>query len=82
MTKKGEKLYAICLAEEGKTTLPERIQVPPIKAAKAVKLLGANMAVEWAVTPDGLAVTIPADVRKAPPCEHAWAIEIQGGRLE
>lgn len=82
LTRKGEKLYAICLAEEGQTALPERIQIPPIKAAKSVKLLGSKTAVAWTVTPEGLAVTIPQDVRQAPPCEHAWALEIAGARLE
>jgi alpha-L-fucosidase len=82
LTKKGEKLYAICLAEEGQTTLPERIHVPPIKAAKSVKLLGSRVALEWTVTPEGLSVSVPQDVRKSPPCEHAWAFEIEGGRLE
>ncbi|MCL5278371.1 MAG: alpha-L-fucosidase, partial [Planctomycetes bacterium] len=59
LTKKGEKLYAICLAEEGQTALPERIQIPPIKAAKSVKLLGSKTAVAWTVTPEGLSVAVP-----------------------
>ena len=82
LTKKGEKLYAICLAAEGQTTLPERIQVPPIKAAKSVKLLGSKTAVAWTVTPEGLSATIPQDIRQSPPCQHAWAMEIEGGRIE
>ncbi len=53
LTQKGEKLYAICLAAEGQSTLPERIQVPPLKAAKAVKLLGVKTPVTWTVTPEG-----------------------------
>ncbi len=60
LTKKGEKLYAICLAAEGQTALPERIQIPPIKAAKSVKLLGSKTAVEWTVTPEGLVRDCPA----------------------
>jgi alpha-L-fucosidase len=82
LTKKGEKLYAICLAPEGQTTLPDRIQIPPVKAAKSVKLLGSKNAIEWAVTPEGLSVTIPQEVRKSPPCQHAWAMEIEGARIE
>ncbi len=82
LTKKGEKLYAIYLAEEGKTTPPERIQVPPIKAAKSVKLLGSKTAVEWTATADGLSVIVPQDMRQLPPCPHAWAIEIEGARME
>ncbi|MBM4027736.1 MAG: hypothetical protein FJ280_20400 [Planctomycetes bacterium] len=82
LTRKGEKLYAICLAEEGQTTLPERIQVPVINAAKSVRLLGAKTAVTWTVTPEGLTVTIPPAVRQAPPCQHAWALEIEDARIE
>jgi alpha-L-fucosidase len=82
LTRKGEKLYAICLAAEGQSTLPERIQVPPIKTAKSVKLLGARTPVTWTVTPEGLSVTIPSDVRSSPPCQHAWAMEIEGARIE
>jgi alpha-L-fucosidase len=82
LTKKGETLYAICLAEEGRTTLPERISIPPVKAAKSVKLLGSKAAVEWTVTSEGLSVTIPPDVRRTPPCQHAWAIRIEGARIE
>jgi alpha-L-fucosidase len=82
LTKKGEKLYAIRLAAEGQTAPPERIQIPPIKAAQSVKLLGAKIAVEWKVTPEGLVVTIPQDFRQSPPCQHAWAMEIDGARIE
>jgi alpha-L-fucosidase len=82
LTKKGEKLYAIRLASEGQTAPPERIQIPPIKAAQSVKLLGAKTAVEWKVTPEGLAVTIPQDLRQSSPCQHAWAMEIDGARIE
>ena len=82
LTKKGEKLYAIYLAEEGQTALPERIQIPPIKAAKSVKLLGSKQLLAWTVTTEGLAVTMPQDVRQSPPCEHAWALEVEGARIE
>jgi len=82
LTKKGEKLYAIYLAADGQNTLPERVQVPPIKAAKSIKLLGSKTAVQWTITPEGLSVTIPQDVRQSPPCQHAWALEIEGAHIE
>ena len=47
-----------------------------------MKLLGSKTAVEWTVTPEGLSVTVPQDVRQSPPCEHAWAFEIEGARIE
>jgi len=82
LTRKGEKLYAICLAAEGQTAPPEQIQVPPLQAAKSVKLLGSRSKVTWALTPEGLSVTMPPETRNAPPCAHAWALEIVGGRIE
>jgi len=82
LTKKGETLYAICLAEPGQTTPPEQIPIPPIKAAKSVRLLGSSIAVEWKIASEGLTVSIPESVRQSPPCEHAWALEIAGGRIE
>jgi alpha-L-fucosidase len=82
LTKKGETLYAICLAEQGQTAPPAQIQIAPIKAAKSVRLLGSSNKVEWTITPEGLSVSIPEDMRQSPPCEHAWALEIAGGRIE
>jgi len=82
LTKKGEKLYAIYLAEENPSALPAQIQVAPIKAAKSVRLLGSPDAVEWKVTPEGLSISLPDSARKSPPCEHAWALEITGARTE
>ncbi len=82
LTKKGEKLYAIYLAAEGQTALPERIQIAPVKTAKSVKLLGTKAAVEWTVTPEGLAVTVPQDIRQSPLCQHAWAMEIEGAHIQ
>jgi len=82
LTKKGETLYAICLAESGQTTPPEQISIPPIKRATSVKLLGSSIAVEWKIALEGLIISIPESVRQSPPCEHAWALEIAGGRIE
>jgi alpha-L-fucosidase len=81
LTKKGEKFYAICLAPEGRTTLPERIEVTPIRGAKSVRLLGADAELEWTVTPAGLSVVLPDSVRQTPPCEHAWTLEIEGAQI-
>ena len=82
LTKKGEKLYAICLAQEEQTTTPERIRIAPVKAAKSVRLLGSPDQLEWTVEPEGLSVSIPESARRDPPCEHAWTLEIEGARIE
>ncbi len=82
LTRKGTKLYAICLAEEGQMGPPERIRVAPIKAAKSVKMLGVRDAAEWKDTPEGLSILLPQSIRQSPPCEHAWTFEIEGARME
>jgi alpha-L-fucosidase len=82
LTRKGDKLYAICLAEQGQTSLPAQIQIAPIKSAKSVRLLGSSTAMQWKVTPEGLSIDVPQTVRQSPPCEYAWAFEIDGGRIE
>lgn len=82
LTKKGGTLFAIYLAEEGQTSPPEQIQVAPVRAAKSVRLLGSSDAVQWTITPEGLSVSIPQSVRRSPPCEHAWALEIGGARVQ
>ena len=81
LTKKGEKLYAICLAAEGQTAPPERIEIGPIRAAKSVRLLGSDAKLEWTVTPGGLSVSLPESVRQAPPCQDAWALELDGAQM-
>jgi alpha-L-fucosidase len=82
LTRKGEKLYAICLAEQGQATPPAQIQVAPIKAAKSVRLLGSSTAVQWKIGAEGLSIDVPQSVLQSPLCEHAWAFEIDGGRIE
>lgn len=82
LTRKGERLYVIHLAEQGQTSLSAQIQVAPIKSAKSVRLLGSSAAVQWKVTPEGLSIDVPESVCQSPPCEHAWTFEIDGGHIE
>ena len=82
LTRKGERLYAIYLAEEGQTAPPAQIRIAPIQAAKSVRLLGSPDALPWTVTPEGLSISVPESVRQSPPCEYAWALEIDGAHVE
>ena len=34
------------------------------------------------IAPEGLSVSIPESVRRSPPCEYAWALEIDGASFE
>jgi alpha-L-fucosidase len=81
LTRKANAAYAIYLAEEGQTAMPERIQVPPVRNAKSVRLLGSDVAVEWKIADSGLSITVPQGIRQSPPCEHAWAFEISDAMM-
>jgi alpha-L-fucosidase len=82
LTRKGGTLYAIYLAAEGQTAPPQRIEIGPIRAAKGARLLGSDAGLEWTITAAGLSLSIPENIRQAPPCEHAWAFEIDEAHLE
>ena len=82
LTRKGATLYAICLAEEGRITPPERIELPTVRGAKAVRLLGYDGTLAWEASADGLSIRVTENVRQSPPCEHAWTFEIQDAKLK
>ena len=78
-TAKRDTVYAFYVAEEGES-LPEQIAIPsfvPV-SSKAVTLLGAKKTLKWQKSADGgVVVTIPASLRKTPPCQHIWCLKIK-----
>ena len=56
--------------------MPEQIQIPPVRSAKSVRLLGSDILLVWKVAEDGLSIIVPQSIRQSPPCDHAWAFEI------
>jgi alpha-L-fucosidase len=76
LTKKGDKLYLICLAEEGETVPPAEIKVGCVKKLSAARMLGSTDAVQWTSGPDGTTFRLPAAARQSPPCQHAWTLEV------
>ena len=75
-TKDG-RLNAIYRASEGEVTLPAEVEIKNIKIGKdsKVHLLGVGY-MEYEKISGGIKVFIPEEIRKNPPCEHAWSFVI------
>ncbi len=75
--KKGE-VYAIYLAGEDETTLPSRIRVKGIRAARGshIHMLGSNSRLRWYNEADTLVIEIPRSLGQHPACQHAWSFRI------
>jgi alpha-L-fucosidase len=78
LTRKRDTVYAIYLADEGETRLPERITLASVhpKPGSKVRLLGAKESLPWRLTDAGLEIRVPDEVNAALPCRHAFAFKI------
>ena len=78
-TRKKDRIYLIYLGEEGQAGPPAEIAVAAVRHARAVRMLGTQQPVAWKVDETrGLSIRVPAAVQAKPPCEHAWAFEVEG----
>jgi alpha-L-fucosidase len=71
-------VYAIYLADEGESQLPEYVSMTELRPAEGatVSLLGADGALEWEKAGTGFIVWVPEGLRANPPCDYAWAFKI------
>jgi alpha-L-fucosidase len=76
--KKDGAVYAIYLADEKESTLPETIRFAGITPAKnaTVTVLGAPGELVWKEEDGGISIAIPKDLCAHPPCKDAWSIRI------
>jgi len=81
LTKKAGTIYAIVLASEGQTAPPAEIEIPAVRKAQTVRMLGADSPVEWQISEKRLVIHLPAEMRTAPPCRHAWSFEVTGAEI-
>jgi alpha-L-fucosidase len=82
LTQKNTKVYLLHLADKPEASPPAEISLPAVRGSKAVRMLGTNQAVAWDVDAErGLTIRVPDAIRTTPPCRHAWAFEVDGGRL-
>ena len=75
-TRKEGAVYAICLTNQKKEDLPERVTFTALKPAPKSKLqlLGVRKPLAWTTAADGTTtIEIPTAIRQAPPCSHAFA---------
>jgi alpha-L-fucosidase len=77
--KKGRgAVYAICLAEQKEDQPPQRVSLTNIQPTPGATLtmLGTNDELKWRPEGKGVEIDLPDEVRRNPPCEHAWVIRI------
>ncbi len=79
LTQKGNSVYAICLAEEGKDTPPAEIRLSYItpKPGSEVRMLGCNRGIEWRKEGGGVVIKFPADAGLI--CRDAWVVKVEAG---
>ena len=71
-------VYAVVLPGEGENAPPAEVVVPGVTppAGAVIRMLGDDRALVWTVRGDDLVVEIPAALRAALPCDHAWGLRI------
>ncbi len=72
-------VHVICPAGADREAMPARIPVRSFRAAPGsrVTLLGDGRPLPWNGQGEGLVVSIPAPLRRHPPCRHAWVLRIE-----
>lgn len=81
-TQKKDTLFALYLAGEDERQMPERILLKNICPApgSAIRLLGSTSKLPWHCTGADVEIQIPESLRKTPPCDFAWVIQIPMAR--
>jgi alpha-L-fucosidase len=76
--KRNGTVYAIVLAADNLTGIPEKLSIPADLAAKAskIELLGFGELKMGETRGNQTTILIPPAVRKNPPCEHAWSLRL------
>jgi alpha-L-fucosidase len=76
-TRKGNVLYAICLAWPGKALT---LESPVPTQVTKVRMLGVEQPLSWKTASRGLTVEVPIISAGELPCRSAWVFEITGLR--
>lgn len=76
-TKNDGAVYAIYLPQEGEL-LPAELVIVGLapRPGEQVRLLGHPEPLAWEPVAAGLRIQVPAAVRAAPPCQHAWTFRL------
>jgi len=71
-TKKGKNLYVICTQWKDGT-----IEVPNIKKAKSIQLLGSSQRIKWKQKGRYLSIEVPRVSPANMPCDYAWVYKLE-----
>ena len=71
-------IYMIYLAEKEENAIPSSVFVDGFQPSNGsiIALLGRKGSLRWRQEGTGFRITIPASVRKNPPCDHAWTFKV------
>jgi alpha-L-fucosidase len=78
-TRKGNVVYAICLAWPGKTLTLECYQPT---SRMEVHLLGHPQQLNWHPGDKGIVIEIPQLSMSEIPCRHAWVFKLNGSKIQ
>lgn len=78
ITKKGNnKIYVYYMADEGEV-MPSQISMPDFNLPRGarVRMLGTQANLKWSDTGKGFSIAIPDKIRKSPPSDYVWVMEV------
>jgi alpha-L-fucosidase len=78
LTRKGNAVYAIYLADEGENTLPRQIRLASVHpaAGSSIRLLGSPAELSWTRNGEGTIIDVPDALRKSPPSRDAFVFQL------
>ena len=79
---RDKSVCAICLAGKEGDGPPAVVRLPSFAPAPGSKvvLLGTSASLAWEARGKGCVITIPGEVRRHPPCSHAWTFRFTPAR--
>lgn len=79
LTRKGDAVFAIYLADEGKDALPAQVELTSVqpKPGSQVRLLGSQQPLRWRSEAGRLTIEVPESLQKSPPGHHAFTFKIE-----
>ncbi len=78
LTRKGNSIFAIYLAEEGENTLPQQVRLTSVQpaAGSSVRLLGSAAKLPWSRDGGVTVIDVPDAVRNSPPSRDAFVFQV------
>lgn len=77
-SKDRQSVYAIYLAGDDETQLPQYISIQSLnkRLPRTVHLLGFEQPVDFTANGSGIMIKVPENMRQKPACQHAWSFKL------